>query len=551
MKKFFKISLLLSGLIITALLFSEIAGYTNWLNTTKNNPKAKNEKTLVVCIAANPSGFDIAQYNAIEDFVPSGPLFNRLVRFDEGTTAVLPSLATHWKVSSDGLTYTFYLRKGVKFHTTDYFKPTRDFNADDVVFTFERMRNPKHPFNIAYPAEFPSFVSAQMGQVIKQILKKEEYSVEFVLNQPQVIFTQKLAKEFASILSAEYANQLLRQGKAAQINQKPVGTGPFVLKKYTKNQKIEYIAHKAYWDNSQDGSVKLNRLIFSIHPDATLHNKKMLAGECHLSVLQNDVKQFKQNAQFITHTQPGVDMWYLAYNTHKPVLGKLAVRQALDMAINKVDLLKPFNGSAVAAVNMMPVAQWPYDKSLKNAPYNPYKAKDLLKAAGYPNGFHLKFFVNLAGNPRNKRVAEMIQADWKKIGVEVEFISYETGEFWRHIDQGDHDIVLCGWNGLDGDPENWFVNLLSCESAQGGMGNHSKWCYQPFDDLLIQARHTFDEQRRAALYIQAQKLFKQQVPFSPLFHTLNVTIYNKAVKFNRSYVIPMINLEQFTGISIE
>jgi dipeptide transport system substrate-binding protein len=546
-----KIFLSLVGFIIASLLFSEMIGYTAWINKATNSIQKHNEKNLVVCTSYEPAGFDVAQYADIENFEPSGPLFNKLVSFSEGSTTVLPSLATHWKISPDGLTYTFYLRQGVKFHTTNYFKPTRDFNADDVIFTFERMRNPKHPFNIAYPAEFPMFVSVEMDKNLKQIKKIDPFVVQFILRKPKVAFIQNIAKEFGAILSAEYANQLLRQGKAANINQKPIGTGPFILKRYMKGQKIHYIANKKYWDDRKNGLVKLDNLIFSIHKESNYGNQ-MLAGECHLaSATDDEITKFKQNSQFVVHTQPGLDMWYIAYNTEKPILRKLAVRQALDMALNKTDLIKAYQGMATVAVNMMPPSQWPYDTSLKNTPYNPTKAKALLKASGYPNGFTLIFFINLKGNSAKKLVAEMIQADWKKIGVHVKFMSYESGEFWQHVDQGAHDVVFAGWNGNDGDPDNWFGNLLSCKSATGGFGNHSKWCYKPFDILVTKALDVSDPIARAKLYLRAQKIFKQQIPFSPLVHTLNTVIYNKKVKFDRTYIMPTINLEQYTGISIE
>ncbi|WP_252725920.1 ABC transporter substrate-binding protein, partial [Acinetobacter baumannii] len=115
-------------------------------------------KTLAVCTEAAPEGFDPARYTSGYTFDASAhPLYNALAAFAPGSATVIPALAESWDIGDDGKTYTFHLRKGVKFHSTDYFKPTREFNADDVLFTFQRMLDKNHPFRKAYPTEFPYF----------------------------------------------------------------------------------------------------------------------------------------------------------------------------------------------------------------------------------------------------------------------------------------------------------------------------------------------------------------------------------------------------------
>jgi peptide/nickel transport system substrate-binding protein/dipeptide transport system substrate-binding protein len=481
----------------------------------------------------------------------SAPIFNQLVAFKNGSTTIEPSLATHWKISPDGLTYTFYLRQGVKFHTTNYFKPTRDFNADDVIFTFERMRNPKHPFNIAYPAEFPYFVAMGMGKNLKQVFKVDSHTVQFILKQPEAAFLQNMAMEFASIYSAEYANQLLHQVKAANINQKPIGTGPFILKSYMKGQQIRYVANKAYWDKSKEGGVKIDQLIVSTITETMISSRKMLAGECNLLAQRatpiNEVKRFEQNTKFIVYKQPGFETALLAYNTKKSILNNSKVRQALDMAMDKVALVKVGKGFFAAANNLMPPGQWSYDPSIKNASYDPAKAKALLKAAGYPNGFSLKFFINLGRTPTNDQIAAMIQADWKKIGVNAKLITYDGGEFWERAEAGEHDVIFSSWQGDNGDPDNWLSNTLGCRSNT----NHAKWCSKPFDDLLFKARYSTNQVERIKLYQVAQKIIRHEMPISPLYHKQSFIIYSKAVKFYRKYVIPTVGSDRYVGITID
>ena len=147
-------------------------------------PFATAATNLVFCSEGSPAGFDPGQYTTGTDFDASAEtMFNRLTQFERGGTAVIPGLATKWDISEDGLTYTFHLREGVKFHTTPYFKPTREFNADDVLFTFNRMINKDDPFRKAYPTEFPYFTDMGMDTNITKIDKVDDHTVKFTLNE--------------------------------------------------------------------------------------------------------------------------------------------------------------------------------------------------------------------------------------------------------------------------------------------------------------------------------------------------------------------------------
>ncbi len=157
-------------------------------------------KTLVYCSEGSPEGFDPALYTAGTTFnASSRPVYNRLVEFERGTTKTIPGLAESWEVSDDGLEYTFKLRPGVKFHTTDFFTPTRDFNADDVLFTFNRQRNESDPwFKYTEGAAWEYFNGMDMPALIKDIVKVDDMTVKFVLNKPESPTVANLAMDFAS-----------------------------------------------------------------------------------------------------------------------------------------------------------------------------------------------------------------------------------------------------------------------------------------------------------------------------------------------------------------
>ena len=346
------------------------------------SPLANAANSLVFCSEGSPAGFDTAQYTTATDNDAAEPIYNRLAEFEKGGTAAGPALATRWDISEDGLTYTFHLRDGVKFHTTKWFTPTRDFNADDVLFTFTRMINPEHPFRKAYPTEFPYFSGMSLDKNIASVEKTDPMTVVMKLNTVDAAFIQNLAMSFASIVSAEYADQLLKSGKPGDINQKPIGTGPYIFQRYQKDSNIRYVANKEYWDPSQ---VKLDNLIFSINVDASARMQKLRKNECQVSLNPRpaDVAGLKADPALQVIEKPGFNLGYIAYNVQHPPLGQLPVRQALDMAVNKDAIIKAvYQGSGQKAVNAMPPTQWSYDDTLVDVPYNPQKAKQLLKAAG-------------------------------------------------------------------------------------------------------------------------------------------------------------------------
>ncbi|PIV78317.1 MAG: ABC transporter substrate-binding protein, partial [Rhodobacteraceae bacterium CG17_big_fil_post_rev_8_21_14_2_50_63_15] len=218
-------------------------------------------KTLVYCSEGSPEGFDPALYTAGTTFDASAhPIYNRLVEFKTGTTEIEPGLAESWSVSDDGLEYTFNLRKGVKFHSNDRFTPSREFNADDVIFSFDRQRLAEHPMFTASGGSWEYFNSMSMPDLIKEIVKTDDYTVKFVLTRPEAPMIANLAMDFASILSAEYGDAMVAAGTPEMINQAPIGTGPFSFVAYQKDAVIRYAANPDYWE----GASPLDTLVFAI-----------------------------------------------------------------------------------------------------------------------------------------------------------------------------------------------------------------------------------------------------------------------------------------------
>ena len=511
-------------------------------------PASLAANSLVFCSEGSPAGFDIAQYTSGTDNDAAQPIYNRLTEFEQGGTAVIPALATRWDISEDGLTYTFHLREGVKFHSNKEFTPTRDFNADDVVFTYTRMLDPEQPFRKAYPTEFPYFVSMSLDKNIAKVEKTGPLTVVFTLKSVDAAFVQNIAMNFASILSAEYADHLLKTGKYSDINQKPIGTGPYAFQRYQKDSQIRYKANPQYWDPSK---VKLDQLIFAINTDASVRVQKLKKNECQVTLNPRpaDLAGLKQDSKLKVIEQPGYNLGYITYNvTHKP-FDQLEVRQAMDMAVNKQAIIQAvYQDAGQLAVNAMPPTQWSYDDTIKDAPYNPEKAKALLKAAGVKEGTEITLWampVQRPYNPNAKLMAEMLQSDWSKLGFKVKIVSYEWGEYLKRTKGGEHDISLIGWTGDNGDPDNWLGTLYSCDAI--GSNNYSMWCNPAYDKLIKQAKAITDREQRSVLYRQAQQLLKQQVPITPIAHsTVNQPISTKVEGFK----VSPFGRNDFGGVSL-
>ena len=520
-------------------------------------PFAHAASNLVFCSEGSPAGFDPGQYTTGTDFDASAEtIYNRLSQFQRGGTAVEPGLATSWDVSPDNLTWTFHLRDGVKFHTTPYFKPTRDFNADDVLFTFNRMLDKDMPFRKAYPTEFPYFTDMGMDKNIAKVEKIDDKTVKFTLNSVDAAFIQNMAMHFASIQSAEYADKLLKEGKPADINQKPIGTGPFVFKSYQKDSNIRYTGNKDYW---KPEDVKIDNLIFAITTDPSVRIQKLKKNECQVTLFPRpaDLKALGEDKNLKMPHQAGFNLGYIAYNVMDKIKGsnepnpmaQLKVRQALDMSVNKQQIIDSvYQGAGQLAVGSMPPTQWSYDTSIKDAPFDPEKAKALLKEAGIKDGTEIVLWampVQRPYNPNAKLMAEMLQSDWSKIGIKAKIMSYEWGEYIKRSKGGENGAMLIGWSGDNGDPDNWLGTLFGCDSLQGN--NFSKWCDPEFDKLVKAAKATTDVAERTKLYQQAQQRLKSQVPMTPIAHS---TVYQPMRTNVQDFKISPFGLNSFYGVSV-
>ena len=516
---FYLFALYLAVLVIVSCTKKQQPTQEDTVTESVTEEPSANDKTFIFCAEGSPSSFNPQLETDGITFNITTHIYNKLFAFEYGTTKVISDLVENWDVDDKGLEYTFDLKKGVKFHTTSYFTPTREFNADDVIFTFNRQKDPKHPYH-KIGGIYKYFQSMGMQNLIKDIVKVNDHRVKFILSKPNAPFRANLAMDFASILSKEYADKLLEAKTPEKIDQEPIGTGPFIFEEYEKDTVVRLNAFGDYF--SERGNIK--KLIFGITPDANVRFQKLKANECHLVAYPApaDLEAIRRDANLTLLEKPGLNIGYLSMNIKKKPFDNKLVRQAVYHAFNKEAYIQAvYLGNAEIAKNPIPPTVLGYNNEVKEYDYNVEKAKALLKKAGFPKGFKTDLWalpVARPYNPSGKKLAEMMQADLAKVGIQAEIVTYDWPTYIDKTDRGEHSLAQSGWNGDNGDPDNFLYTLLSCAAVKG-MSNISFWCHKPFDDLVTKAQQSNDIDERIRLYKEAQVIFKEEVPWVLIAHS--------------------------------
>ena len=511
---------------------------------------AAQAKTLVYCSEGSPENFNPMINTTGTTFDANLPIYNRLVEFKFGSTEVGPGLAESWDVSEDAKVFTFHLRKNAKWQSNKYFKPTRNFNADDVIFSFERQWKDSNPYHKVSGGGYDYFGDMVMPDLLASIEKVDDSTVKFTLKEPNTPFLADLAMDFASIQSKEYADTLLAIGKPELIDQEPIGTGPFEFVTYQKDTTIRYKKFDGYWGPAP----KLDALVFSIAKDPAVRLAKLRAGECQIAPFPTpaDLPSIKADAKLQMPTQPGLNIAYLAMNNLKAPFTDIRVRMAIEEAIDKKAILDAvYQGAGQPAKNLIPPTLWGYNDAIEDYKYDPADAKKLLAEAGLPNGFETDLWampVSRPYNPDGKRIAELMQSDLAKVGIKAKIVSYEWGEYRKRAQAGEGQMVELGWTGDNGDPDNFFVPLAGCIGDKPAGNNIAKWCNKEFQDLVQKAATIADQKERAKLYEQAQVVMHREAPFYLIAHSV---VYLPMAKNVTGYKMSPIGRHQFDEVDLQ
>ena len=473
-------------------------------------------------------------------------LYDRLLDVDPYTYRLVPELADSWEVLDNGATYRFHLRSGVNFQTTAWFKPTRTLNADDVVFSFQRIFDRNHPWHAVNGSSYPYFDSLQFAESVQSVRKLDSRTVEFRLAKPDASFLWHLATHYASVMSAEYADKLTALDREEQFDREPVGTGPFKLSEYRAGQYIRLIRHDQYWR----GQPLMPQVVVDLGSGGTGRLSKLLTGECDVLAwpAASQLTILRDDPRLRLNLRPGMNIAYLAFNTNKPPLDNPEVRHALALAINNQRLMQSiYYGTAETASSILPRASWAYDNESRITEYSPRRAREKLRELGI-NNLTLQLWVptsSQAWNPSPLKTAELIQADMAQVGVEVKIVPVE-GRFQeaRLMDMS-HDLTLAGWSTDSNDPDSIFRPLLSC-AAIHSQTNYAHWCDRPFDNLLQKALASQQLASRIEAYTAAQHRLADQLPVLPLASSLRLQAYRYDMK---GLVLSPFGNASFAGVS--
>lgn len=490
------------------------------------------ERSVIYCAEGSPETFNpqlVTSGTTID--ATSNQLYDRLIAYEGDENTLSPALAESWHVTADGKKVTFYLRKDVAFHHTDYFTPSRLLNANDVIFSFNRVLDTEHPYYLVSGGNYPFFQNIGLSDLIDDIEKINDYTIRFHLSHADSTFLANLATDFAIILSAEYAEQLTKQKARSDIDTHPIGTGPFKLKEYRVGSLIRFYRHDQYWQEP----AQIEQLVFDITPSNTGRLTKLLAKECDVVAYPIAHEKITQRKDLLLEAITELNVGYFGFNVNKPPLDNKLVRQAISYAVNKETLLEAvYQGKAEIANSLLPKTSWAFDKSIPEQVFNPILAKNLLTLAGYAEGFTMDLWampIQRPYNPNAITMAKLIQSDLNKINIKVNIITYEWSTFLQRLKHGEHQSFLLGWSADHPDPDNFFTPMLSCSATYTG-SNNTFWCNQEYDAIINKALQTTNIDQRKKYYAQAMAILTQEVPLIPIAHSKRYQARGNNVKGN-------------------
>jgi oligopeptide transport system substrate-binding protein len=494
--------------IVLAVLISALQCFpsTLWAQDKSRAATPKYGGTYRRPLSNNPSTLDPALISDIYGFTVAQQIFDGLVQYD-GTLTIVPAIAQSWKGSRDGLSWTFYLRKGVKFHNG------REVVADDVVYSYTRILDPRTNSKAAEVflkvKGAKEFVEGR-AKTVSGFRALDRYTVQIELTEASAPFVASLAIGYAKIVPKESVEEF---GPA--FGSHPVGTGPFKFVYWKKDGEIALEANQDYYA----GRPFLDRLEYRIYPGALMD--KMFAdfgsgGLEDTDVPSTEVERVQDNRRYHFVKRPTLGTRFLGINTSQGPLANPLVRQAFSYAIDRDAIVRDIHkGRYKAGQGFLPPGTYGYDPQFRPYPFDPQRAKALLAKAGYPNGRGLPVFQiwSSVRPPAIEREHEAIKQYLANVGIHVE-IQYNTNwpEFKALVQAGKLPIFRWGWSADVPDPDNFLYNLFH----SSGRTNLTSYRNPQVDRLLDHARAEQDYLKRVALYREVERLVMADAPVIPL-----------------------------------
>lgn len=496
-------------------------------------------KTLIFPQPADAETLDPALATTANSLTPVTHIYEGLTTFEPGGTTPMPSLATSWEPSENGLEWTFHLRQGVTFHDGT------PFNADAVVFNFERWWDTDNPYNLGadqfvyWDYMFQGFKGDE-NSVLAGIKKIDDMTVKLILSNPNASLLNTLAMDNFRFASP---TAVMKQGENyGTAEGRAVGTGPFMVEEWVKEDHITLVRYDSY----RSEKPTLKRIEYRVIPDTSATFLALQAGDIDVislwaSLGPHYIAVAKEDPNIQVIYNPAFNVGYLGLNHSKEWLQNINVRLAIAHAIDKqaiVDTLYP--GDAETAKEFQPPSLWGYNDAIEDYSYDPDRARQFLQKA-IDEGVEIPdpaiFYVmpvSRAYYPQPQLTGELIQAMLAEIGINTEIRSPAWPAYLSDLYQDGtrHDLFMLGWVGDNGDPDN-FLCVFFC-GGKPAFNNDGAGSGLPPDEeiakLLWDAAAETDFGTRKAMYHEANRLIHERVLGVPIVHRTPPTLLRANIK---------------------
>lgn len=479
-------------------------------------PALAQGKTAVFAIENTLGSLDPYDTNITLDLSVCKSFYQGLYSFDKDLK-VVPELALSHEVAKDGLTYTFKLRRGVKFHDGS------DFNAAAVKAVFDRVTNPENKLK-----RFNLFSNIDSTTVV------DDATVRITLKRPFSAFINQLAHPSAVMISPA---ALAKHGK--QIGMNPVGTGPFKFVEWKQPDYVRVTKNDKYW---KPGLPKIDAIVWRPVTDSNTRTAMLQAGEAHFTapVPFEQAENLGKNPKLDMISGPGIFAQYLSMNTRVKPFDDVRVRQAINYAINKPALAKVvYSGFATPAEGPVPMGV-EFAAQVGRYDHNPAKARELLKAAGLPNGFSTELWAS--NNSTSQKATQFLQQQLAQVGIKVRITLLETGQRVQQLENVQNPaeagvrLYFAGWSSSTGEADWALRPLFATEAQPPRLQNFAYYGNPALDELLQQALNTSDREAKARAYRSAQELIHADAPWA--FLVTRKVAYAKAKGLSGIFQMP-------------